>query len=254
MRIPTILTIFATLTVQTASHDVRSNHILQTSLQNPHHAQTPHLKSTNDDREIPLATRIHWMRQTFHALNASGSPCPPYPFAAVIVNHTNTNPNTNPSSDNGSGNDITNASSALGELICTGVNQSRQMGNMVLHGEISAILNCTSILQDPVGKYKLSPAETVEAFEDLSLYTNAESCPMVSVPTLDKLLSPFLLKEITAANNSESSARPPSGGMGSRSTYTERRSPDWLNMDSCKLRFRRGRFLRRRRGCRRVRL
>ncbi|KAL2796183.1 cytidine deaminase-like protein [Aspergillus keveii] len=113
------------------------------------------------------------MHQTFHALNASGSPCPLYPFAAVIVNHTSPNNNADkPGSD-----------LDIGEVICTGVNQGRQTGNMMLHGEISAILNCTAILQDPTGKHRLSPAETIEAFKDLSLYTNAESCPMCASAT-----------------------------------------------------------------------
>jgi hypothetical protein len=147
------------------------------------------------------------MHQTFHALNASGSPCPLYPFAAVIVNHTSPNNNA----------DKPRSELDLGELICTGVNQGRQTGNMILHGEISAILNCTSILQDPAGKYRLSPAETIEAFKDLSLYTNAESCPMV----LNS--DPSLWKEMTKTDDRQFSARPRSGGMASGSISTGRR-------------------------------
>jgi hypothetical protein len=148
------------------------------------------------------------MHQTFHALNASGSPCPLYPFAAVIVNHTSPNNNADkPESD-----------LDIGEVICTGVNQGRQTGNMMLHGEISAILNCTAILQDPTGKHRLSPAETIEAFKDLSLYTNAESCPMV----LNS--HPFSLsQDMTEADDRQFSARPPPGGMASRSISTGRR-------------------------------
>lgn len=41
-----------------------------------------------------------------------------------------------------------------------------------------AINNCTAILTDPNGPYKLTPAATELAFADLTLYTNAESCPM----------------------------------------------------------------------------
>jgi tRNA(Arg) A34 adenosine deaminase TadA len=46
-------------------------------------------------------------------------------------------------------------------------------------GEIAAIKNCTSILTDPNGKFRMSAPEAQEAFADLTLYTNAESCPMV---------------------------------------------------------------------------
>jgi len=47
-------------------------------------------------------------------------------------------------------------------------------------GEIAAIKNCTAILTDPMGDFQLTPSEAQAAFNDLSLYTNAESCPMVS--------------------------------------------------------------------------
>lgn len=43
---------------------------------------------------------------------------------------------------------------------------------------MAAIANCTKLLTDPSGAYALSPAEAQAAFADLSLYTNAESCPM----------------------------------------------------------------------------
>lgn len=76
----------------------------------------------------------------------------------AIVNHTSNN--------------------GLGELICTGVNQNSATGNPTLHREIVAISNCTSILADPIGPYKLSPSEASSAWADLTLYTNAESCPM----------------------------------------------------------------------------
>lgn len=49
---------------------------------------------------------------------------------------------------------------------------------MCLPGEIDVINNCSAILTDPEGPYRLSPREAAEAFHDLSLYTNAESCPM----------------------------------------------------------------------------
>ena len=46
-------------------------------------------------------------------------------------------------------------------------------------GEVAAINNCTSILTDPAGMYKLSGPDALKAFSDLSLYTTAEACPMV---------------------------------------------------------------------------
>jgi hypothetical protein len=49
-------------------------------------------------------------------------------------------------------------------------------------GEISAINNCSAILTDPEGEYKLSPSEALDEFKKLSLYTNAEPCPMVFSP------------------------------------------------------------------------
>ncbi|KAJ7876564.1 cytidine deaminase-like protein, partial [Mycena leptocephala] len=66
----------------------------------------------------------------------------------------------------------------LGELVCTGGNTKGQTGDPTLHGEIAAIRNCSAILTDPSGPYKLSPAEALDAFTQLSLYTNAESCSM----------------------------------------------------------------------------
>ncbi|CDO74135.1 hypothetical protein BN946_scf185043.g185 [Trametes cinnabarina] len=45
-------------------------------------------------------------------------------------------------------------------------------------GEIAAIQNCTAVLTDPHGPHKLTPSQAQAAFADLSLYTNAESCPM----------------------------------------------------------------------------
>lgn len=47
-------------------------------------------------------------------------------------------------------------------------------------GEMAAIKNCTAILTDPNGRFNLTASEAEDAFADLTLYTNAESCPMVS--------------------------------------------------------------------------
>lgn len=43
---------------------------------------------------------------------------------------------------------------------------------------MAAITNCSEILTDPKGRYRLTPSQALSAFADLSLYTNAESCPM----------------------------------------------------------------------------
>ncbi|KAJ5464324.1 guanine deaminase [Penicillium daleae] len=107
---------------------------------------------------ITFPTRAHWMRLANEALGEiSGSPCPFAAFGTVIVNHT---------------------ASEAGKLICMGVNENGNTGNPSLHGEIAAIKNCTSILTDPHGKFRMSASEAQDAFADLTLYTNAESCPM----------------------------------------------------------------------------
>ncbi|KAI0884808.1 cytosine deaminase [Annulohypoxylon maeteangense] len=104
---------------------------------------------------VSFSTRAYWMRQANLAL---GKPCPYAAFGAVVVNHT--------------------GGSGLGELVCTGANSGSSTGNPTLHGEMSAIDNCSRILTDPSGPYKLSPSEAIAAFPSLTLYTNAESCPM----------------------------------------------------------------------------
>ncbi|KAI9063432.1 cytidine deaminase-like protein [Trametes sanguinea] len=105
---------------------------------------------------VPVAVRQHWIRQANAAMAELVSPCPVSAFASVIVNHT---------------------ASTSGELVCIGVN-SKEKGDPILHGEISAIQNCSAILTDPAGPFKLNVTEARAAFADLSLYTNAESCPM----------------------------------------------------------------------------
>ncbi|KAK0643839.1 cytosine deaminase, partial [Cercophora newfieldiana] len=104
---------------------------------------------------IPFSTRAHWMRRANIALTA---PCPFAAFGSVIVNHT--------------------ATPGLGSLVCTGANSNSATGNPTLHGEMAAINNCSAILTDPNGPYKLKPSQALAAFADLTLYTNAESCPM----------------------------------------------------------------------------
>ncbi|XP_037043680.1 guanine deaminase-like [Bradysia coprophila] len=106
---------------------------------------------------IPLSTRFYWMRVANRALAEHGSPCPFAAFATVIVNHT---------------------ANARGDEVCVGVNQMSTTGNPSAHGEMVAINNCTDILTAKDGRYRLSPEEALNAFSQLSLYTNAESCPM----------------------------------------------------------------------------
>ena len=43
---------------------------------------------------------------------------------------------------------------------------------------MAAIQNCSMILTDPLGPYNMTASEALDAFAELSLYTNAESCPM----------------------------------------------------------------------------
>lgn len=100
------------------------------------------------------------MRRANAALAELESPCPFGAFGSVVVNHTDT------------------SSDPKGKLVCMSINQSMQKGNPTLHGEISAINNCSGILTDPNGEYKLSASEALKAFSTLSLYTNAEPCPM----------------------------------------------------------------------------
>ncbi|KZV96630.1 cytidine deaminase-like protein, partial [Exidia glandulosa HHB12029] len=106
---------------------------------------------------IPFSTRVYWMRQANAILASSGSPCPQSAFGSVIVNHT---------------------LPGVGDLVCTGVNSRALTGNPTMHGEVAAISNCSRIFTDMEGRYKMTPAQSVAAFAQLSIYTNAESCPM----------------------------------------------------------------------------
>ncbi|PVI02320.1 guanine deaminase [Periconia macrospinosa] len=107
---------------------------------------------------IPFSTRAYWMRKANEALgDVLDDPCPFAAFGTAIVNHT----------DEG-----------LGELVCIGANANRLTGNPTMHGEIAAITNCTAVLTDPRGRYKMNTTQALDAFTQLSLYTNAESCPM----------------------------------------------------------------------------
>ncbi|KHN97971.1 nucleoside deaminase [Metarhizium album ARSEF 1941] len=110
-----------------------------------------------DAPDIPPETRSYWMRRATATLfEVTGSPCPMQAFGTVVVNHT---------------------AGGLGELVCVGANDV-QSGNPTLHGEMAAIGNCSAILTDPNGRYKLSGREALKAWAELTLYTNAEPCPM----------------------------------------------------------------------------
>ncbi|KAK5046655.1 hypothetical protein LTR84_007416 [Exophiala bonariae] len=117
-------------------------------------------ESTLSINNIRFSTRAHWMRQANTALSQLLSPCPFGAFGTVIVNHTA------PGED------------GLGTLVCMGANNISLTGNPTLHGEIAAINNCSAILTDPNGPYNLTTSQAQRAFSSLSLYTNAESCPM----------------------------------------------------------------------------
>ncbi|KAL2068287.1 hypothetical protein VTL71DRAFT_16385 [Oculimacula yallundae] len=126
----------------------------------PNHTHTSHHSSPPLNDTIPFSTRAFWMRRANAALGELDSPCPFAAFGTVVVNHTDL------------------SEGPLGKAVCYGVNANRRTGNPTLHGEMAAINNCSSILTDPEGEYKLSPADTLLAFSSLSLYTNAEPCPM----------------------------------------------------------------------------
>ena len=97
---------------------------------------------------IPLLKRTEYMRKTNEALYAQSGPCPFAAFGAIIVNHT---------SDS---------------IVCEGANL--RTGDPTIHGEISAINACTAKFTEA----GMTPTEIYAAWGDLSLYTNAESCPM----------------------------------------------------------------------------
>lgn len=120
-----------------------------------------HIRTTTKvpKNHITFSTRVHWMRRANQLLAELVSPCPLYPFAAVVVNHT---------------------SGGLGELVCTGVNDIGTTGNPSKHGEMVAIDNCNAVLTNKNGPYRLSPGDALNALHELSIYSNAESCPMVS--------------------------------------------------------------------------
>lgn len=149
---------------------------------------------------IPFSTRAFWMRRANAVLAYSGSPCPFGAFGTVIVNHT----------------DLSHG--PMGREVCVGVNAVRS-GNPTLHGrwlllwawsvvmgadhesgEIAGINNCSQILTDPKGEYNLTASQVALAWPTLSLYTNAESCPMVLSLSPPSLSSPLTKSKVRVRN------------------------------------------------------
>ncbi len=64
---------------------------------------------------VPPTVREHWVRRANAALAEAGEPCMFAEFASAIVYHT---------------------ASATGELVCTGINSTRQKGDPTLHGTL----------------------------------------------------------------------------------------------------------------------
>ncbi|KAK9797962.1 putative Cytidine deaminase-like protein [Seiridium cardinale] len=115
-----------------------------------------HFTIPNDDQDmsglvvnqIPPAKRIEYMRKANEALYAQSGPCPFAAYGTIIVNHT------------------------ADEVVCEGANF--RTGDPTIHGEISAINACTAKFVEK----GMTATEIYAAWGELSLYTNAESCPM----------------------------------------------------------------------------
>ncbi|OAL05333.1 cytidine deaminase-like protein [Phaeosphaeriaceae sp. SRC1lsM3a] len=116
-----------------------------------------HFVVPNDDQNmtgvivngIPYSTRVKYMRlKANEALYEQSGPCPFAAYGSIIVNHT---------SD---------------QIVCRGANF--RTGDPTIHGEISAINACTAVF----AARNMTPTEIFAAWADLSIYTNAESCPM----------------------------------------------------------------------------
>ncbi|KAJ9609808.1 hypothetical protein H2200_006137 [Cladophialophora chaetospira] len=166
--------VFVLSSIYANAHSQDPNHHLnqQDDLSHWGDPDTPYVHTPDP---IPLSTREHWMRRAITSLSDlnDGSPCPFAAFGCVIVNHSAV------STGRGGVGDV-QLGVELGEEVCIGANAIVREGNPTLHGEIAAINNCTKILTDPEGKYKLSGPDALKALGDLSLYTTAEACPMCS--------------------------------------------------------------------------
>ncbi|KAI3543737.1 cytidine and deoxycytidylate deaminase zinc-binding region [Colletotrichum filicis] len=131
-----------------------------------------HFIVPNDDQDmsgltvnsIPAAKRVEYMqkveprtrrssgkadRKCLFSMSVSSTvSCPFAAFGTIIVNHT---------SD---------------EVVCEGANF--RTGDPTIHGEISAINACTA----KFAEQGMTPTQIYAAWGELSIYTNAESCPM----------------------------------------------------------------------------
>lgn len=88
------------------------------------------------------------MRKTNEALYIQSRPCTFAAFGVITVNRT------------------------FDYIVCEGANF--RTGDPTIHGEISAINTCMAKFTEA----GMTPTEIYAAWGDLSLYTNAESCPV----------------------------------------------------------------------------
>lgn len=103
---------------------------------------------------VSFAAREYWMQRAIDEMVKASGPCPMNAYGTVIVNHTSTNPD--------------------GDLVCVGANSVGPRGDPTQHGEINAIQTCASQFLES----NIRSDAALEAFQQLSLYTTAESCPM----------------------------------------------------------------------------
>ncbi|KAI4788367.1 hypothetical protein E4T44_13485 [Aureobasidium sp. EXF-8845] len=111
-----------------------------------HHSVLSNQAPLQGSQTSDTSPNAHWMLVASSA-NLAISPCPFAPYGTAVVNHTLSLSN----------------SSHFGELICTGVNDNHHSANPTLHGEMAAFVNCSDILTDPEGVYKLSANKAREA-------------------------------------------------------------------------------------------
>jgi hypothetical protein len=77
-------------------------------------------------------------------------------------------------------------------------------------GETAAINNCSKVLASE--PYNLNGHDTLKAYEQLSLYTTAEPCPMVS----PRILQPVVFVSVVYPMLTEFSALQPYDGVASK--------------------------------------
>lgn len=107
---------------------------------------------------IPCSVREHFMQVAMNfTFSDSNSSCPPFPFGTIIVNHT-------------AGPTIEDA-----EIIAIGRNLMNENGSPIWHGEITAIEYAA---QELALKFGRKVHRETELWQQLSLYTTGEPCPM----------------------------------------------------------------------------